>query len=104
MNSYSSEELINKVRDALNKQAEAIRGADIFVSAEGGDITLKGVVDSQKEKEKAIEIAKSVGGVSSVKDAFRVMAEQPDTGVKGPSPAYDMSTDNQGCSPSGRVG
>lgn len=104
MNNYNSAELINKVREALNKQADAIRGADIFVSAEGGDVTLKGVVDSQKEREKAIEIVRNVGGVSSVKDTFRIMADQQDTGVHGPSSAFDMATDNQGCSPSGRVG
>ena len=104
MKDQNNDALFAKIKESLTKQADAIKGADIFVSVVDGNVVLKGVVDSQKEREKAIEIARGVDGVQSVKDEFRVMDEQPDTGVKGPSPAFENASDDQGCSPSGRVG
>ena len=65
-----------------------------------------GVVDSAKERDKAVEIAKGVEGVKSVRKEFRIMADQPETGMNASSKgrAYDTPGDEQGCSPSPRVG
>ena len=104
MKTRKNEGGVVKIKERLTILADAVKGADIFDSVVGGNVVLKGVVDSQKEREKAIEIARGVDGVQSVKDEFRVMDEQPDTGVKGPSPAFENASDDQGCSPSGRVG
>ena len=106
MNKQNNDQIISKVKEALTKSAEQIKGADIFVSAEGGRVTLKGVVDSNRERDKAVEIAKSVEGVTSVDEEFRIMADQSFAGLQdNPAmPGFDNANSDQGCSPSPRVG
>ena len=106
MNDKNNDQMVTKVKEALQKKAGDIKGADIFVSVEGENIILKGVVDSAKERDKAVEIAKSVEGVKSVKEEFRILADQdqPDAGMKDTQHPGYKSSDDQGCSPSPRVG
>jgi len=100
------DEIIKKVKEELQNKAKEIKGADIFVSVENDAVILKGVVDSKKEAEKAVQIAKSVSGVKTVKEEFRILSEQKQPGDMGTSahPGYSITNDDQGCSPSPRVG
>lgn len=67
--------LISEVKKALTNHA-GLEGADIFVSAVNQDITLKGIVDTQSERDKALDVARGVDGVMSVSSKLRIMADE----------------------------
>ncbi|GFD89642.1 transporter [Tenacibaculum sp. KUL152] len=52
-----------------------ISGFDIDVDVENGNVTLTGDVDSDAERDLAIEIAKNASDVNDVKDNLRVVTE-----------------------------
>jgi hyperosmotically inducible periplasmic protein len=56
----------------LNAPPEEIRAPRIDVQTVNGIVTLTGRVSSKEEEQKAIEIARSVGGVVEVKSALQV--------------------------------
>ena len=51
---------------------DLLKGFQVSVETRKGIVELSGFVDSQKAKDKAGEIARSVGGVKSVKNALIV--------------------------------
>lgn len=107
MNDNIDNGLISKVKEALQKQAQDIKSADIFVSVLNGEVILKGVVDTPQERDKALEIARKVEGVQSVQSEMKVMSERDKTDPSlqnTPHPGYENPGDDQGCAPSGRVG
>lgn len=105
MNKQHHDQLIKKVKEALHKHADAIKGAEIFVSADDSGITLKGVVDTKRERDKAMEIVRGVAGVKAVKQEFKVLSEQKRPAANNkPHSGHSLTSDDQGCSPSPRVG
>lgn len=100
----SNDPLVKKVKEALHKHAVEIKGAEIFVAVSGKKVTLKGVVDSKKEGEMAVQIASRVQGVESVKEEFKIMAKGPSSGDDTGRPKVAETDEGQGCSPSPRVG
>jgi osmotically-inducible protein OsmY len=54
----------------------AVGGLSIDVDTFKGSVTLSGRVKSQAEKEQAIALARSIGGVVEVKDALQIIPEQ----------------------------
>lgn len=52
-----------------------ISSFDISVDTTGGVVTLTGTVDTQDQKNKAESIAKTVDGVTSVKNQLKIKAE-----------------------------
>lgn len=57
--------ITTKVKTALLAD-DMVKGMDINVSTKGGEVTLAGVVDSDKARNRAIEIAHKTEGVKSV--------------------------------------
>ena len=51
---------------------DSIRAASIDVDTDGSVVTLTGRVDSQAEKERALQLARETDGVTSVVDRLRV--------------------------------
>lgn len=104
----SNDPLVLKIKEALKKHAKDIKGADIFVAVDGSKAILKGVVDSKKERDMAVEIALRVNGVDTVKEQFQILATQGEgystTGDDTGRPKIDETDEGQGCSPSPRVG
>ena len=80
--------LITKVKEALERDSEIKSSDSIFVSTSEKTITLKGVVESEQERNRAVEIARGVHGVLSVSDEMKVMPESaedaPDQAQGGP--------------------
>jgi hyperosmotically inducible periplasmic protein len=70
-NKAADRALQKKVRAALAKNKE-VTVSNITVRARGGDVILQGSVPDQDEVEKAEQVAKSVPGVSSVKNALTI--------------------------------
>ena len=66
--------LQKKVRGALAK-AKGITVANITVRARGGAVVLQGAVPEAGEIDHATEVAKSVEGVTSVKNALTIRPE-----------------------------
>ena len=60
-----------KVKAALVKE-EKLKGFDISVKTEHGQVLLSGFVDNPKLRARALEIASSVGGVRNVHDGIVV--------------------------------
>jgi|GEM_PF-5919966 len=105
MNKKHHDQLIKKVKEALREHADKIKGAEIYVSADDKGVTLKGVVDTKRERDKAVEIARGVEGVKAVKQEFTILSEQKKPDARNtPHPGHTLTTDDQGCSPSTRVG
>jgi len=57
--------LTAKVKSALTK-AEPIFGLHIHVKTHGGEVLLSGMVDTHRQSEQAVELARSVQGVIDV--------------------------------------
>lgn len=53
-------------------EEDAIRDADIEVAARNGTVTLSGTVESDQARQRALEIARDVRGVTQVHDELRV--------------------------------
>ena len=51
---------------------DTVRGRDISVSAENGVVTLRGAVDSEAARDRAVSLARDVQGVSDVRNELRV--------------------------------
>lgn len=79
--SGSSEPLSDAWLTAKTKLAlladEDVSGTAINVDTSGGVVSLKGQVESQAEKAKAVEIARGIEGVKDVQDELTVAASQP---------------------------
>lgn len=65
--------LQKRVRGAFAK-AKDVTSSNITVRAHGGAVILQGTVPDQDEIEMAVEVAKGVSGVTSVKNALTVRA------------------------------
>ena len=65
--------LTSKTKIALFAD-DRVKGKDVRVETMGGQVFLRGKVDSQEAKSAAEEIAKSVEGVKSVKNDLQVVA------------------------------
>ncbi len=104
MSDQNNDPLVKMVKEALQKHAEEIKGADICVAVSGKKVTLKGVVDSKKEGDMAVKIASQVQGVESVMEEFQIMPKGELTGDNTGRPDVGETDDAQGCSPSPRVG
>jgi hyperosmotically inducible protein len=61
--------LQRKVRAALVK-TRGLNASNVSVRARSGAVTLEGTVPTQEEVERAMEVAKSVSGVASVRNAL----------------------------------
>lgn len=106
-NNHNDDLLIANIKTALQQYAQDIKSADIFVTVVNKEVILKGVVDTPQERDKALEIARKVDGVQSVQSELKIMSENDKTDPslqKTPHPGYANPGDDQGCSPSGRVG
>ena len=74
-----------------------VRGRDITVVARDGAVTLRGAVESESARQRAVALAKEVEGVKQVNDELRVEPQQTaDARVPGPS------AENQPTGTSGR--
>ena len=82
MKDQNNDALVAKIKESLTKQADAIKGADIFVSVVDGNVVLKGVVDIKKECQKALEFAGGVDGDMSDKEELQVRGDHSDTAIK----------------------
>ena len=51
---------------------DAVRGRNIMVDANDGVVTLRGTVENEQARQQALNLAKSVDGVTSVNDELRV--------------------------------
>jgi hypothetical protein len=67
-------------------EEDAIRDADIDVAAQNGTVTLSGTVESEQARQRALEIARGVHGVTQVNDELRV-ADRADAEVAASRPA-----------------
>ena len=54
---------------------DTVRARHINVSTDNGVVTLKGTVESEAARQQAVNLAKSVEGVSQVEDQLQVAAE-----------------------------
>jgi hyperosmotically inducible protein len=63
--------LQKRVRSALAK-SKGVTASNITVRAHGGAVILEGTVPDQGEIDRAVEVAKGVSGVTSVKNALTV--------------------------------
>ncbi len=66
--------LEDRVESALSMAPE-LRGADIKADNDEGRITLKGIVDTPLQRERAPELARTLAGVSSVVNELRLRGE-----------------------------
>lgn len=64
---------------------EKLKAFQIDVETFRGDVLLSGFVDSNQQAQHAVEIAKSVKGVKTVKDALVVKTETPGAPAEGAS-------------------
>lgn len=60
-----------KVKAALMAD-EAVKGMDISVTTVGGEVQLTGVVDTQAQQDRAVEVAKAVEGAQRVQNGMTV--------------------------------
>ena len=65
-------QLEDEVRAALRRDERIVNPADVAVLDEGGVVTLRGTVNSPKQRHAAVEDAQSVSGVYDVVDELRV--------------------------------
>ena len=68
------EVLTAKVKSALIAEQTLSKSLGIDVAAAGGTVILKGVADSNSDREKAVQIASSVAGVRSVRNDLVVIS------------------------------
>ena len=63
---------------------DLVRGRNVAVSTDNGLVTLRGTVQSQNAKQRAVTLARDVRGVRDVRDELRVQtADQPATSATG---------------------
>ena len=75
---------------------DAVRGRDVNVSTQNGVVTLRGTVDSESARQRAVAIAREVDGVTDVQDQLRVETAAVDPAEKPLDPAADRPTGTTG--------
>jgi osmotically-inducible protein OsmY len=68
----SDKAIINEVRTALDRDPRLAHPGEVAVAEQNGTVTLRGTVASPHQRRAAVEIAKSVHGVSEVVDDLSV--------------------------------
>jgi BON domain len=66
-----------RVKGALNKDPE-MQSAAINVTTHSGHVVLRGLVPNRKQAERAIEVARSVSSVKSVREELVIINRTPD--------------------------
>lgn len=69
--SVEDSQLTSLVREAISADRQ-LQSQDIDVATEDGAVTLTGVVDSTSLRERAVELAGSINGVTEVTDKLEV--------------------------------
>ena len=77
--------ITTKVKSALLAD-DQVKGTQINVDTSGGTVTLTGTVDSQAQVQRAVEVAKGVSGVQSVKNNLAASASAAPGAVPGTQP------------------
>jgi hyperosmotically inducible periplasmic protein len=80
---YSDADITSAVQGRLYADHD-IRGGRVDVSADNGVVTMRGMVSSEESKRQALQIAKGVEGVTSVRDELK---------IRPPEGAGSLSTD-----------
>jgi osmotically-inducible protein OsmY len=75
---------------------DAVRGRDVNVSTDNGVVTLRGTVDSESARTRAVAIARDVDGVVDVQDQLRVDTAMAATDPDRPRTAEDQPTGTSG--------
>lgn len=65
--------LQNDVRRALSR-TKGLNMADVTVQARGGEVVLRGSMQSQPQADQAVEVAKGVKGVTSVRNQIKILS------------------------------
>lgn len=79
----TTDELVtDRVQSAYFRDPD-VNGRAVDVSAAGGVVTLTGVVATERQRQKAVSVARSVDGVSRVEDRLTVEANAPGRSALG---------------------
>ena len=70
----SDDRIYDEVREKLANDPD-VRGAGFDITVKNGVVTLRGMVHTQKAKEKAEKIAKKVKGVTSVDNQLKLFGD-----------------------------
>jgi osmotically-inducible protein OsmY len=73
----SSDAQVSTAVQAKYYTDQAVRGSAIDVTANDGVVTLRGTVDDEADRERAVALARETEGVTQVDDQLRVEAEPP---------------------------
>lgn len=65
--------LQNDVRRALSR-TKGLNMADVTVQARDGEVVLRGSMQSQPQADQAVEVAKGVKGVTSVRNQIKILS------------------------------
>jgi hyperosmotically inducible protein len=68
---YSDDEIYDYVRRRLASD-QIVKGGAIEVEVQNGVVTLKGMVEQEKQKERAASLAKKIKGVKSVNNELQI--------------------------------
>jgi osmotically-inducible protein OsmY len=68
----SNRNVVEEIRAALDRDSRIAHAVEIAVGDREGIVTLRGTVSSPRQRQAAVEIAKSVPGVQSVNDGLRI--------------------------------
>ncbi|HVL69799.1 MAG TPA: BON domain-containing protein [Vicinamibacterales bacterium] len=82
--------------------SEDVRGRNVSVETQNGVVTLRGTVESEAAKQRAVALAREVEGVTNVQDELRVeaaladadTARRPDAGNTAPTTGATPGTDD----------
>ncbi len=99
----SDERITEDVNDRLTDQYY-LDASDIEVSAENGEVTLNGTVESRYAKRQAEDIADSVSGVTHVQNNLRVKQSQYGASTTGVSTTGATDSSLTGASATGTTG
>jgi len=83
---------------------DAVRGRNVNVSTENGVVTLRGTVDSETARTRAVAIAREVDGVTNVQDQLRVDTAMATADPNRPRVAEDQPTGTTGGTDTTRPG
>jgi hyperosmotically inducible periplasmic protein len=59
-------------RAILNEKNMSVNSQNVKIITNGGNVTLRGPVDSETERSRIVELAKGVAGVNSVTDEMEL--------------------------------
>ena len=68
----SNRNVVEEIRAALARDSRIAHAVEIAVGEREGIVTLRGTVSSPRQRQTAVEIAKSVSGVRTVNDGLRI--------------------------------